>query len=174
MAQATIFVVSSSVISDSMRAHPRRADRLRHSMPRWRPMVAEFKGASWKIRDPKLVVRKAARVARPGGTVVIFDADYATMTSGVDREMDERIISGVIANPRVMRACARSDSNWSIAGPGCLQRSGEPTSFVPCSHIPSSCRRQAERLLRRPKHLSPDSCVQAKKARFSLDTISMQ
>jgi hypothetical protein len=99
-------------------------------------MVAEFKGASWKIRDPKLVVRKAARVARPGGTVVIFDADYATMTSGVDREMDERIISGVIANPRVMRACARSDSNWSIAGPGCLQRSGEPTSFVSLQSYP--------------------------------------
>jgi hypothetical protein len=66
-----------------------------------------IQGREWKIRDPKLVVRKAARVARPGGTVVIFDADYATMTSGVDREMDERIISGVIANPRVMRAMPR-------------------------------------------------------------------
>jgi hypothetical protein len=70
-------------------------------------MVAEFKGASWKIRDPKLVVQKAARVVRPRGTVVIFDGDYATMTFGIDREMDERIISGVIANPRVMRAMPR-------------------------------------------------------------------
>jgi hypothetical protein len=40
---------------------------------------------------------------RPGGTVVIFDGDYATMTFGTDREMDEKIITGVIANPRVMR-----------------------------------------------------------------------
>jgi sugar/nucleoside kinase (ribokinase family) len=127
-------------------------------------MVAEFKGASWKIRDPKLVVRKAARVARPGGTVVIFDADYATMTSGVDREMDERIISGVIANPRVVDSRA-----WVLTEIGASR-----LLSYPCSHIPSSCRRQAERLLRRPKHLSPDSCVQAKKARFSLDTISMQ
>jgi hypothetical protein len=40
---------------------------------------------------------------RPGGMVVIFDGDYATMTFGTDREMDEKIIAGVIANPRVMR-----------------------------------------------------------------------
>jgi ubiquinone/menaquinone biosynthesis C-methylase UbiE len=59
------------------------------------------------VPDPKLVVQKAARVVRPGGTVVIFDGDYATMTFGVDREMDEKIISGVIANPRVMRAMPR-------------------------------------------------------------------
>jgi len=55
------------------------------------------------VPDPKRVVQEAARVVRPGGAVVIFDGDYATMTFGVDREMDEKIISGVIANPRVMR-----------------------------------------------------------------------
>jgi len=59
------------------------------------------------VPDPKRVVQEAARVVRPGGTVVIFDGDYATMTFGVDREMDEKIISGVIANPRVMRAMPR-------------------------------------------------------------------
>ena len=56
------------------------------------------------VPDPKRVVQEAARVVRPGGTVVIFDGDYATKTFGVDREVDEKIISGVIANPRVMRA----------------------------------------------------------------------
>src|SRR5215472_3331733 len=56
------------------------------------------------VPDPKRVVQEAARVVRPGGTVVIFDGDYATLTFGVDREMDEKIISGNIANPRVMRA----------------------------------------------------------------------
>jgi len=59
------------------------------------------------VPDPKRVVVKAARVVRPGGTVVIFDGDYATMTFGVDREIDEKIISGVIANPRIMRAMPR-------------------------------------------------------------------
>jgi len=59
------------------------------------------------VPDPKRVVEQAARVVRPGGTVVMFDGDYATMTFGVDREMDERIISGIIANPRVMRAMPR-------------------------------------------------------------------
>ena len=59
------------------------------------------------VPDPKRVVQEAARVVRPGGTVVIFDGDYATLTFGVDREMDEKIISGVIANPRVMRAMPR-------------------------------------------------------------------
>ena len=44
------------------------------------------------VPDPKRVVEKAARVVRPGGTVVIFDGDYATMTFGVDREIDEKII----------------------------------------------------------------------------------
>jgi hypothetical protein len=64
-------------------------------------------GSRNRLMNPKLVVQKAARVVRPGGTVVIFDGDYATMTFGVDREMDERIISGVIANPRVMRPMPR-------------------------------------------------------------------
>jgi ubiquinone/menaquinone biosynthesis C-methylase UbiE len=59
------------------------------------------------VPDPKRVVQEAARVVRLGGTVAIFDGDYATMTFGVDREMDEKIISGVIANPRVMRAMPR-------------------------------------------------------------------
>ena len=59
------------------------------------------------VPDPKRVVEQAARVVRPGGTVVMFDGDYATMTFGVDREMDEKIISGIIANPRVMRAMPR-------------------------------------------------------------------
>jgi SAM-dependent methyltransferase len=59
------------------------------------------------VPEPKRVVQQAARVVRPGGTVVIFDGDYATMTFGTDREMDEKIIAGNIANPRVMRAMPR-------------------------------------------------------------------
>lgn len=56
------------------------------------------------VPDPRRVVEEARRVVRPGGTVVIFDGDYATLTFGTDREMDEKIITALIANPRVMRA----------------------------------------------------------------------
>jgi ubiquinone/menaquinone biosynthesis C-methylase UbiE len=59
------------------------------------------------VPDPKRVVQQAARVVRPGGTVVIFDGDYATLTFGTDREMDEKIITAMIANPRVMRGMPR-------------------------------------------------------------------
>jgi SAM-dependent methyltransferase len=59
------------------------------------------------VPDPGRVVREAARVVRRGGTVVIFDGDYATLTFGSDREMDEKIITALIANPRVMRAMPR-------------------------------------------------------------------
>ena len=131
------------------------------------------------VPDPKRVVRDAARVVRPGGTVVIFDGDYATMTFGVDREMDEKIISGVIANPRVMRGMPQllREAGLKLVDSrgGCLQRSDGPTSFSdPCSHFRSSCRRRASPLRRRPKRLLADSCGQAKMARFSLDTISTQ
>lgn len=59
------------------------------------------------VPDPHRVIQQAARVLRPGGTVVIFDGDYATITFGTDRAMDEKIIAGVIANPRVMRGMPR-------------------------------------------------------------------
>lgn len=32
------------------------------------------------VDDPLLVIKKAARVVRRGGTVVIFDGDYASLT----------------------------------------------------------------------------------------------
>jgi ubiquinone/menaquinone biosynthesis C-methylase UbiE len=64
------------------------------------------------VPDPERVVREIARVVRPGGTAVILDGDYATMTYGTDdaeagRRMDEKIIASVIAQPRVMRAMPR-------------------------------------------------------------------
>lgn len=64
------------------------------------------------VPRPDRVVAEAARIVRPGGTVVIFDGDYATLTFGTDdpqagRRMDEKIIAGIIANPRVMRGMPR-------------------------------------------------------------------
>ena len=64
------------------------------------------------VPEPARVLAEAARVVRPGGTVVVFDGDYATLTYGTDdpeqgRRMDEQIIAGIIANPRVMRGMPR-------------------------------------------------------------------
>jgi SAM-dependent methyltransferase len=55
------------------------------------------------VPEPDEVIRQAARVVRPGGKVVVFDGDYATLTFGTDAEMDNKIISALIANPRVLR-----------------------------------------------------------------------
>ncbi|TCK32862.1 methyltransferase family protein [Paraburkholderia sp. BL8N3] len=56
------------------------------------------------VPEPNKVIQQAARVVRPGGTVVVFDGDYATLTFGVDPDMDERIRSVLIANPRILRS----------------------------------------------------------------------
>lgn len=49
---------------------------------------------------------------RPGGTLVVFDGDYATLTFGTEdpeqgRAWDGRIVRAIIANPRIMRAVPR-------------------------------------------------------------------
>lgn len=59
------------------------------------------------VPHPKKILQEATRVVRPGGTVIIFDGDYATLTFGPDSEMDERIITALITNPRVTRAMSQ-------------------------------------------------------------------
>lgn len=64
------------------------------------------------VPSPEIVVNEIARLLKPGGITVIFDGDYATLTYGTDdpaygKEMDEKIIRGLIANPRVMRSLPR-------------------------------------------------------------------
>jgi SAM-dependent methyltransferase len=64
------------------------------------------------VDEPVRVLEEARRVLRAGGTLVVFDGDYATLTFGTDdpedgRAWDERIIRTIVAHPRVMRSLPR-------------------------------------------------------------------
>jgi SAM-dependent methyltransferase len=60
------------------------------------------------VRDPLAVLTEAARVTRPGGTVAIFDGDYASLTFGcadarLGMAMEQALQSLIMSSPRVMR-----------------------------------------------------------------------
>jgi SAM-dependent methyltransferase len=62
--------------------------------------------------DPVRVLGEAHRVVRPGGTVAIFDGDYASLTFGYPdhvaaRTVEEKLIQLIVANPRIMRDLPR-------------------------------------------------------------------
>jgi ubiquinone/menaquinone biosynthesis C-methylase UbiE len=64
------------------------------------------------VRDPLGVLVEAARVVRPGGSVAIFDGDYASLTFGSsDPELgsvvESAIQSMIMSSPRVMREVPR-------------------------------------------------------------------
>jgi ubiquinone/menaquinone biosynthesis C-methylase UbiE len=60
------------------------------------------------VRDPRAVLAEIARVVRPGGTVAIFDGDYASLTfGGSDPAMEHALQSTIMSSPRVMRELPR-------------------------------------------------------------------
>lgn len=72
------------------------------------------------VPSPKNVLKEISRLLTKTGLVAIFDGDYATMTYGTEdpeygKEMDENIIRGLIANPRVMRSLPRMFSDYSMS-----------------------------------------------------------
>ena len=60
------------------------------------------------VADPATVMREMARVTRPGGTVAVFDGDYASWTwshpdPALAAAMDDGFRAAAVANPFVMR-----------------------------------------------------------------------
>ena len=64
------------------------------------------------VRDPRALLAQAARVTRPGGSVAIFDGDYASLTFGccdpqLGAEVEAALQSVIMSMPRVMRELPR-------------------------------------------------------------------
>ncbi|MHA1571052.1 MAG: methyltransferase domain-containing protein [Alphaproteobacteria bacterium] len=60
------------------------------------------------VVDPEAVISEATRVTRPGGKLVFFDGDYASLVFGAgdattNAEIATAMLAAIVANPHVMR-----------------------------------------------------------------------
>lgn len=71
------------------------------------------------VGDPSAVLSEAKRVVKPGGLVGVFDGDYASVTFEQNdpekaKADEEKVISAVITQPRVMRQLPRLGKNVGL------------------------------------------------------------
>jgi SAM-dependent methyltransferase len=73
------------------------------------------------VADPGSVLAEGRRLLHPGGQVVVFDGDYASLTFATDAPdggsaTDDLVHQAIIANPRIMRAMPRllSDAGFGL------------------------------------------------------------
>jgi ubiquinone/menaquinone biosynthesis C-methylase UbiE len=64
------------------------------------------------VADPLRALGEMVRVTRPGGTVAVFDGDYASWTwshpdPALAAAMNDGLLASVVANPRLMREMPR-------------------------------------------------------------------
>ncbi|MGH3804226.1 MAG: hypothetical protein ACRDTD_29635, partial [Pseudonocardiaceae bacterium] len=64
------------------------------------------------VDDPQQVLQEARRIVSPGGTIAVFDGDYASLTfsypdHALAKTIEEQLIRLIVANPRIMRDMPR-------------------------------------------------------------------
>ncbi|MES9988282.1 MAG: methyltransferase domain-containing protein [Candidatus Thiodiazotropha endolucinida] len=71
------------------------------------------------VSDPARVLEEMARVVWPGGTIAVFDGDYASLTYAFPdhdfgRQMDSALATASFNNPRVMRDLPRMLDTYGL------------------------------------------------------------
>jgi ubiquinone/menaquinone biosynthesis C-methylase UbiE len=64
------------------------------------------------VDDPPQVLREVRRIVRPGGTIAVFDGDYASLTfaypdHSLAKTVEDKLMQLIVANPRIMRDMPR-------------------------------------------------------------------